>query len=109
MAKKKSKRAHAATQSSAAALTALAQHVTLLAEEGGLDPRFAEKLSSKMRNEADSMDQTEHSLSEQALLVLALDGLDGMITQGKVNRLIATMAEMRQADAAEAITSAASV
>jgi hypothetical protein len=102
MAKKKSKRAHAGTQSSASALTALVQHITLLLEEGGLDRRFAEKLAARSRNEAVGIDDAEHSVSEQALLLLALDGLDAMITQGKVKRLIATMAEMRQADVAEA-------
>ena len=107
MAKKKSKRAHAGTQSSASALTALVQHITLLLEEGGLDPRFAEKLAARSRNEAVGIDEAEYSVSEQALLLLALDGLDAMITQGKVNRLIATMAEMRAADVADATAAAA--
>ena len=89
------------SKSTKAALAVLVGNVAALLEEGVLDPRFAEKLSRKIRHEAESGDVNVASLEslDSARLTLTLDGLDAAITQGKVNGLMAVLAQMRDADA----------
>jgi hypothetical protein len=99
MSKKSPNKKYDGSESTAAALTTLANTVLALLKEGSLDAQFAEKLSRRIGREASDASFSEKQLPEHLGLSLKLQELDSAVTQTKANGLVAAMVDLRRADA----------